>query len=89
MSDKNVPIPGEVNPNHPVTQFARDQWHKIACLIMLKCGLDEMEITPELIAKLGQDRSIVLDCRGGHMVVRLVGPEEARRLAAEEGGLPA
>jgi hypothetical protein len=34
----------ELNPNSPVVQKTRDQWHKLCALVMLKTGNDEMEI---------------------------------------------
>ncbi len=33
------PLDGEVNPNHPMTQLARSQWHKICALLMQKMGM--------------------------------------------------
>lgn len=35
----------ELNPNHKVVTQARDQWHKIAALIMVKLGLTELKLT--------------------------------------------
>jgi hypothetical protein len=35
----------ELNPNHPVTKAAREQWHKLLTLVMLKQGLTHVVIT--------------------------------------------
>ena len=79
----------ELNPNHPVTQAVHDQWHKIAGILMMKLGTNAIEITSEDVQALGdEERAIVADCRGGHLIVRLVTMEEGARLAKREGGLP-
>lgn len=88
-SERDIPLDGEINPNHPMTKFAREQWHKIAALLMMELGKDSIEITEAMIARIGSDRAIALDERGGKLFVRLVSIKEAERLAREAGGLPA
>lgn len=73
----------ELNPNHPVTKTARDHWHKIAAIIMVKLGRTEIEITEPDIQRL-EGKNIVLDERGKKLVVRIVNDEEARRLLQQE-----
>jgi len=79
----------ELNPNHPVTQQARDQWHKFAAILMHKFGKTAVEITIEDIENLSDGEScIVVDERGGKCVLRLMTMAEGEKLAREEGGLP-
>ena len=79
----------ELNPNHPVVVETRDQWHKLAAILMAKFGHNEVEILPEDVANLGDNqKGIVIDTRGGRFVLRLVSMEEGERLAREAGGLP-
>ena len=79
----------EINPNHPATQAVREQWHKIAAIIMVKQGLTEMEITPDDINHLAAlDQAILADCRGGRFVIRMMDEKDAMKLARAEGGLP-
>lgn len=86
---KGIPIDGEKNPNHPVTQMAREQWHKIAALLMWHFEIDSFEVTTDMIQKfMATENAIVLDTRNQRMIVRMVGAEEAERLAREAGGLP-
>ena len=86
----SLPLPGEVNPNHPVTQFARENWHKIAALLMQRLGADEVEITIEDVERLSaRGVSIVIQDKNERLFVRLIGNAEAERLAREEGGMPA
>lgn len=81
----------ELNPNHKVVIQARDQWHKIAALIMVKLGLNELQITPDDVKKIGAGNvNIVLDARGesrtGILTVRIVDDKTADALARKEGG---
>lgn len=83
----------ELNPNHKVVQQAREQWHKIAALIMVKLGLTELRITMEDVHRMsGGNINIVLDARGerenGFMTVRIVDDKTANELARKEGGRP-
>jgi len=81
----------ERNPNHKVVRQARDQWHKIAALIMVKLGLTELPLTLEDVEKLSDGNvNIVLDARGeretGVLTVRIVDDQTAEELARREGG---
>lgn len=80
----------ELNPNHPTTMAAHEQWHKIVALLMLKMGVKEAVISPEEIARLeGSDTNIAIrfDDKVGIMLM-LVNSTEARLLVRQEGGLP-
>lgn len=39
----------EINPNHPVTQEMREQWHKIVALMMVHFGIKEFRITEVML----------------------------------------
>lgn len=79
----------EINPNHPVTQMAHDNWHKLCAALMVKLGLTSVEIVKADLDALGHmEKGIVLDMRGGRCILRLVTMEEGERLARGEGGLP-
>lgn len=82
----------ELNPNHPVTQEVRNQWHKLCALALFINGTPELEITStdidEFSAALGEGAAVACDTRGGKLTLRLVNGKEAARLAREEGGLP-
>ena len=84
-----TPVPGELNPNHPVTVRMRDQWHKILALVMLKQGLKKVTITPEDIRDGdGKLNVAVGEFGNGLEVWLLVDDAEAVELARREGGLP-
>lgn len=81
----------ELNPNHKVVRQARDEWHKIAALIMVKLGLNELQLTMDDVNKLAAGNvNIVLDARGeretGIMTVRIVDDKTAAEMARKEGG---
>ncbi len=81
----------ELNPNHKVVRQARDQWHKIAALIMLKCGKTELQLTMDDVNKVAAGNvNIVLDARGereiGVLTVRIVDDKTADEMVRKEGG---
>jgi hypothetical protein len=81
----------ELNPNHKVTQQARDQWHKIAALIMINQGIDKVSISHEDVEKLSAGNiNIAIDARfesaTGNCIIRLVDDATAAKMAASEGG---
>lgn len=79
----------EINPNNAAVIRARDQWHKIAAILMVKFDQTAVEITLADVDILGDnERAVVIDERGGKLVIRLVTMEEGERLAREDGGLP-
>ena len=82
-------VDGELNPNHPTTIAMRDQWHKIAALMMLKFGVKKVEFTEADIEKFSRaSLNIAVGEFGGVLQVWLVGDAEAESLARQEGGLP-
>lgn len=83
----------ELNPNHKVVIQARQEWHKIAALIMVTLGKKEIEVTKADVEKLAAGNiNIVLDARGeaktGIFRIRLVDDKTAMELARKEGGRP-
>lgn len=81
----------ELNPNHKVVRQARQEWHKIAALIMVKLGLTELQLTLDDVNKVAAGNvNIVLDARGesetGILTVRIVDDKTAAALARTEGG---
>jgi len=80
----------EINPNHPMTEAVRDQWHKIAVLLMAKFNQQHVEITvDEIIALSGSHLSAVaIQTKDDRIIPDLVTWDEARELAKKEGGLP-
>jgi hypothetical protein len=84
--------PHELNPNHPVVREMREQYHKLLAIVMADHGLDEFDVTVEMIDDFsriyGEGAAVVVDTRGGGLKLRLVRGDEAARLARQEGGLP-
>lgn len=82
----------ELNPYHPVTVAAHDQWHTIIALLMMKFNQTEIEISLEEIGKLISDnpaetKVVELHDTGHSLILRLVSLEEGEKLAREAGGL--
>lgn len=83
----------EINPNHPVTSAVHDHWHKIVAILMHKFELGEVVITGSDLESLRHAYpvgmpSVLLHDKADGMHIKIVTEEEARRLAAVEGGLP-
>lgn len=79
----------EINPNHPVTQMTRDNWHKIVGVLMLKFGVTDVEIEIDDVLRMGDnEKAVVADCRGGRFIIRVMDNKQAVALARKEGGLP-
>lgn len=76
-----------LNPHHPTGSGLRDQWHKVAALIMLKLGATEVEITAEDIERLS-DIAIVAKAFDDALTFTLVDGTTGRALARQAGGLP-
>jgi hypothetical protein len=79
-----------INPNHEVTQFMNDQWHKLCAVLMQKQGIISVDITArdiEALALSGRS-NIVCDAKSDRIQLRLVTDEEAASLARQAGGLP-
>jgi hypothetical protein len=82
----------ELNPNHPVTQKMRTEWHTIAAILLMKLVADErrpeLEITMQDVRDLAEmNGAIVIDARGDKLMLRLLDNAEAVALAREAGGL--
>jgi len=78
-----------MNPNHPVVQEMREQWYKIAAILLRRLG-GEAIITDDEIAAFASasKHNIVIDTRGNtNLRLSLVDDEKARELARKEGGL--
>lgn len=83
----------ELNPNNPLVRQARDHWHKIAALIMIKQGLKEIRFSIKDVEKLSAGNvNIVIDGRQGRLtgdlIVKIVDDTTAAELARREGGRP-
>lgn len=87
----------ELNPNHRVTNAARDQWHAAVALLLMKFGVEEVVITEADVAAFAARGPMAVVWHDGinapgapaAMRLRLVPMAEAERLARKEGGLPA
>ncbi|CAJ0698738.1 hypothetical protein [Ralstonia holmesii] len=83
----------EINPNHPTTAAARDQWHKLCALVLHKLG-GEAVITSEDITDLGEEfargggPAIVMRETHRGIELSLISMEKAEDLARQHGGLP-
>jgi hypothetical protein len=83
----------ELNPNHPVTESVREQWHKFAAVLIFKQlgAKGSIVITfadLEAFAAALPNGAVVCDTRNNVITLRLVDSDEAERLARLEGGLP-
>lgn len=82
----------ELNPNHPVTNEMRQQWHKLLAITMWKYGVDRLVITSDEIDRFIADHpdgvNVTVEPTGKILTVWIVNDEEGRRLAKREGGLP-
>lgn len=80
-----------MNPNHPVTSSFREQWYKIAALLLFKSGAAEAAITVADIERFAESgiANITMRATGNIITLALVSDAEAARLARQEGGLPA
>ncbi len=83
----------ELNPNHEVTNKMRDQWHKIALLLMMRMGETHVVITVDEIEKMAMappDEALAITIheeRDG-LHVEIVSFRDGMELARKEGGLP-
>ena len=76
----------ELNPNHPATQTAHDQWHKFVAIMLYRYG--NMRITMADVMAMPQDLAVVVQELEDGVHLRLVHMDEAVELAREHGGLP-
>lgn len=78
-----------LNPNHPVTQQASELWYKIAAALMMKFGVDHVELTAADVQALGDnEKAIVFHAHENTIDLKLVSMAEGEKLAREHGGLP-
>ncbi len=82
----------ELNPNHPVTNEMREQYHKLLAFAMWKVGMTELVVTSEDLTRFVEDHpggiNIAVEPKGQVLKVRIVDDVEGARLARKEGGLP-
>lgn len=76
----------ELNPNHPVTSAMRDQWHKLAAILMHKHGLTHVVITSEDMESMGSEMCVMVQASADGIHLRLITMAEGERLAREQGG---
>lgn len=76
----------ELNPKHPVTNQMREQWHKIAVLLMIKFKQTSVEITSEEIENLQTcgKSNICVKVDGDNIKIWLVDDTTALRLSEEK-----
>lgn len=80
-----------LNPNHPTTRAMEGQWHAVLAIVMHKLGVTELAISDADVRSLTPGTGVaVQDGKNGDglLHVWLVSPEEGKRLAREQGGLP-
>lgn len=80
----------QLNPNHGVTRELHDQWYKLCAALMLKFGVDTVDITSADIERLATcgKANITMRPHGNVITLALVTDAEVLRLARKEGGLP-
>jgi hypothetical protein len=78
-----------INPNHPVTQSAEENWHKIVALLVLQAG-GRMSISSSEIESLidGPPSAVVVKYNRDSIDLWMVSEAEAQRMGREEGGMP-
>ena len=75
----------ELNPKHPVTNEMRDQWHKIAAILMYKFKQVSVEITDKEIEEFMNcgTTNIVIKPKDRVLKIWLVDDKQALRLSEE------
>lgn len=76
----------ELNPRHPVTKAARDQWHKLLAIVMHKYKIPHVMLTIEDIKAVDIGLNITVQERDNAIHLRLVDDKTAAKLAKEHGG---
>lgn len=77
----------EMNPDNPTTAAARDHWHAIMTLVMIKQGLTEILITADDIENmraLPETPVIMLHDGADGLRIKLISQDEAAMLLARE-----
>lgn len=78
----------ELNPNHPVTQNLRENWHVLVAVLIHKMGVDHVVITAEDMDAVAAKEVCLAaheDEEGLHL--RAITRDEAEALARKAGGL--
>ena len=70
------PIEGEVNPEDPITQSLRGQWHKVLAFVMQKLGVDHVIVTADdlsaAMSRFPNGPAIVAHDKADGLHIRLV-----------------
>lgn len=77
----------ELNPNHEMTAAMREQWQKIAAVLVTKLGGGHIVLTAEDIMQYPSNSFMTIEEKEDGIHLRMVDQKEAERLAKEEGGL--
>jgi len=81
-----------INPEHPVSEWAEDNWQSVMAMLMWKAGVDEVRLTMEDIERYQETHpepmAVVIDSRVEEnvMVVQLTTRAEGERRARAEAG---
>lgn len=78
----------ELNPNHPTTSAMRDNWHKIATVLVNRIPGKRTLLTFDEIKQLETGLAITIKDVGVGLELRVLTLDEAKKLASQEGGLP-
>ncbi len=87
ITNMKLPPSGTLNPNNPVARASFDNWHKIAALIMHKCGVKHLELKSEDIDALNAScANIGIADDKGYIEIFLLTPEETAKALKKHGG---
>lgn len=88
QEDRSAPS-GKLNPNHPTTQMAAENWYKIIATLLNKFGENNVLITGEDLVWLADGtKAVVIHDGPEGLRIRITTEAEAQALAREHGGLP-
>lgn len=76
----------EINPEHPVTQELREQWHKICAVVLHKLKISYIGITAEDLTELGPDVAVIAHAKKDMLEIRLMTLAEAKQYAKDHPG---
>lgn len=74
----------ELNPDHPVTKAARNQWHSIVALMMHKLKITEITFTQKDMDDFPEDLAVALGDHGDHCKVALIPLSEAEEIIKKQ-----
>ncbi|MGG1947087.1 hypothetical protein AB1286_20100 [Trinickia sp. NRRL B-1857] len=82
-----------LNPNHPVMRATEDLWRKLAAILLLRSGDDEVVITSADVQRLaglfpGDEPTIVVCDKPDGLHLSIVPRAHAEVMARAAGGLP-